>query len=133
MPVDPRDRNYHFSSVMIPVTEDPAASVRRTARAVVLVEAAPALIAHEADIIRHMNEDHQDALDACAQGLLGLAGTGWHLTGIDPKGADLRHRSRTARLTFRQPVSDVESARAGLARLARSRLPTASQSAEAPV
>jgi hypothetical protein len=96
--------------------------------AAVLVEPAPALIAHEADIVRHMNQDHREALDAYAQGLLGLGGTGWRLTGVDPEGADLRHGARTARLTFRQPVSDAESARAELvrlARLARSRLSTA--------
>jgi hypothetical protein len=96
--------------------------------AAVLVEPAPALIAHEADIVRHMNQDHREALDAYAQGLLGLGGTGWRLTGVDPEGADLRHGARTARLTFRQPVSDAESARlelVRLARLARSRLSTA--------
>jgi putative heme iron utilization protein len=96
--------------------------------AALLVEPAPALIAHEADIVRHMNEDHQDALEAYAQGLLGLSGTGWRLSGIDPEGADLRQGASTARLTFRQPVFDAESARAELvrlARLARSRLPTA--------
>jgi heme iron utilization protein len=98
--------------------------------AAVLVEPAPALIAHEADIVRHMNEDHRDALDAYAQGLLGRGGTGWRLTGIDPEGADLRQGAGTARLTFGQPVLGPESARAELvrlARLARSRLPMASQ------
>jgi hypothetical protein len=104
--------------------------IRWLEAAAVLVEPAPALIAHEADIVRHMNEDHQDALDAYAQGLLGLDGTGWRLTGVDPEGADLRQGTRTARLRFRQPESDPEGARAELvrlARLARSRLPTASQ------
>ena len=98
--------------------------------AAVLVAPAPALVAHEADIVRHMNEEHRDALDAYAQGLLGLAGTGWRLTGVDPEGADLRQGAGTARLTFGQPVLDPEGARAELvrlARLARSRLPMASQ------
>jgi len=96
--------------------------------AAVLVEPAPALIAQEGDIARHMNEDHRDALDAYAQGLLGLGGTGWRMTGLDPEGADLRRGPRTARLTFGQRVANAEGARAELvrlARLARSRLPAA--------
>ena len=34
-----------------------------------------------------MNEDHQDALELYAQGLLGLAGGGCALTGVDPTAA----------------------------------------------
>ncbi len=82
-----------------------------------LIDPAPVLIAREADIVLHMNDEHPDALDACAQGLLGLAGDGWRLTGIDPEGCDLRRGHEVARLTFGQPVTDAEGARAEFVRL----------------
>jgi heme oxygenase (biliverdin-IX-beta and delta-forming) len=90
------------------------------AASALLVPPAPVLIAREADIVLHMNDEHQDALDACAQGLLGLTGEGWRLTGVDPEGCDLRQGSQVARLTFAQLVSDAESARTELVRLVRS-------------
>ena len=85
----------------------------------VLVGPAPALRDHEAGIVGHMNADHQDAIDAYAQGLLGLEGSGWRITGIDPEGVDLRRGARTARLAFGNRVADPEGARAELVRLAR--------------
>ena len=97
--------------------------------AALLVPPAPALSAREADIVQHMNDDHQDAIDACVRGLLGLAGDGWRLTGVDPEGCDVRRAHDTARLTFARAVLDAESARAELVRLtraARSRLAAAS-------
>ncbi len=90
-----------------------------------LVEPAPVLIARETDIILHMNDEHPDAIDAYAQGLLGLSGDGWRLTGVDPEGCDLRRGHRVARLGFARRVTDAESARAELVRLvgsARARL-----------
>ena len=54
---------------------------------------ASALAAAEADIVAHMNEDHADAVALYAERLLGLAGTGWRMTGIDPEGLDLRRRT----------------------------------------
>jgi putative heme iron utilization protein len=76
-----------------------------------------------------MNDEHQNAIDAYAQGLLGLTGDGWRLTGVDPEGCDLRRGHEVARVTFAQPVTDAESARAELVRLvhmARSRRGAAS-------
>jgi heme oxygenase (biliverdin-IX-beta and delta-forming) len=90
------------------------------AASALLAPPAPVLTAREADIVLHMNDDHPDALDACAQGLLGLTGDGWRLTGVDPEGCDLRRGHRVARLTFAQPLTDAESARAELVRLVRS-------------
>jgi putative heme iron utilization protein len=84
-----------------------------------LAPRAPALAAREADIVQHMNDDHQDAIAAYARGLLGLAGDGWRLTGVDPEGCDLRRGQQTARLTFGGTVIDAEGARAELVRLAR--------------
>lgn len=84
-----------------------------------LAPAEPALMAAEADILRHMNADHAETVDLYAQRLLGLAGEGWRLTGVDPEGADLRHGGCVARLDFRAPVGDAEGARVELVRLAK--------------
>jgi putative heme iron utilization protein len=84
-----------------------------------LAAPAPALAAAAAEIVRHMNEDHAEALDFYAQNLLGQSGQGWRMTGIDPEGIDLRREGCVARLDFRAPVGDAEEARAELVRLAR--------------
>ena len=73
-----------------------------------------ALMAHESDIVDHMNTDHADALDLYANRLLDLSGNGWRMTGIDPEGCDLRHRGRVARLSFPAPVHDADTARQAL-------------------
>jgi putative heme iron utilization protein len=85
----------------------------------ILVEPQPALAEREADIVHHMNDDHSDAVQLYAERLVGLAGNGWQMTGIDPEGCDLRAGNHTARLTFECVVTDAESARAELVRLAR--------------
>jgi len=84
-----------------------------------LVAPAPALQEREADIVQHMNKDHAETLDRYAQRLLGLAGEGWRMTGVDPEGGDLRRGGSIARLDFRAAVGDAEGARAELVRLAR--------------
>jgi heme iron utilization protein len=77
---------------------------------------APDLAEAEPDIVRHMNEDHAEAVELYATRLLGRSGGGWRLTGVDPEGADLRRGGETARLSFVKPVRDAESARAELVR-----------------
>ena len=62
------------------------------------------LAAAESGILRHMNEDHGDAVAHYARALLGRAGTDWRMTGIDPEGIDLRREGETARLNFAAPV-----------------------------
>lgn len=92
-----------------------------------LVEAHPALIEQEDDIVAHMNAEHRDAVQLYARELLGLGGDGWRLTGIDPEGCDLRSGARTARLPFTRPVREAGAARAelvALVRRARARLAT---------
>jgi putative heme iron utilization protein len=76
------------------------------------------LIEAETDITDHMNHDHADAIDAYAHGLLGLSGDGWHMTGIDAEGIDLRRRGSVARLNFDHPVTEPAEARATLVALA---------------
>lgn len=77
------------------------------------------LAEHERDIVSHMNDDHADAIDLYAGAILGLPGSGWTMTGIDPEGIDLRAEGRTARLDFDLPVADPGAARAALVELVK--------------
>lgn len=79
----------------------------------------PALVAREADIVGHMNDDHAAAVESYAGALLGRAPGPWRLTGIDAEGCDLRCAGDVARLPFATPVGDADSARAELVRLAQ--------------
>jgi putative heme iron utilization protein len=86
--------------------------------------AAAALIAAEADILSHMNEDHAEAVALYAEKFLRQPGSAWRMTGIDPDGIDLRSDTAIARLDFEHPIATPEDARkvlAGLAQRARQR------------
>lgn len=80
---------------------------------------ATALAEAEAGILSHMNDEHKDAVQLYATKLLGCAGDGWLLTGVDPEGADLRRGGDIARLAFDRPATDAETARAELVRLVK--------------
>ena len=84
-----------------------------------LSPAATGLTEAESDILRHMNEDHGEAIELYATRLVGASSGGWEMTGIDPDGIDLRRRGAVLRLDFPAPVGDAEGARAALVRLAR--------------
>ena len=77
------------------------------------------LIAAEADIVAHMNDDHADAVALYATRLLGRAGEGWRMTGVDPEGADLRRGGEVARLAFDRRATTAEAVRAELVRLVK--------------
>jgi putative heme iron utilization protein len=81
-----------------------------------------ALAAAEPGIIAHMNADHAEAVRLYAQRLLGRAGAGWRVTGIDPEGLDLRRDTgaagETARLDFPEPILTPAAARRVLVFLA---------------
>jgi putative heme iron utilization protein len=82
---------------------------------------AGALAAAEPEILRHMNEDHADAISLYANHLLGRAGEDWRMTGIDPEGIDLRSEDETARLDFAPvpvPILTPDAARGALVQLA---------------
>lgn len=79
---------------------------------------APALVAAEPEIVAHMNQDHEDALDLMARAG-GLAGEGWRMTGIDPDGIDLRRGGAVGRIDFASRVEDAGAARAELVRMTR--------------
>jgi putative heme iron utilization protein len=71
----------------------------------------PELAAGEEGIVSHMNDDHSDAVQLYATKLLGLAGEGWRMTGIDREGLDLRRGGDVARLGFDQPLRTAAEAR----------------------
>ncbi|MEO1198323.1 MAG: DUF2470 domain-containing protein [Pseudomonadota bacterium] len=72
-----------------------------------LTDAEP-LIAAEADIIAHMNEDHRDACDLYAQALAGRDGVGFRCAGVDPSGMTLVREAHgggdAVHIPFPQPV-----------------------------
>lgn len=76
------------------------------------------LIEAEADAIRHMNDDHADALSLYATRLLGLPAGNWIATGIDPDGLDLCAGAMRARLDFPEKVRNGGELRTVLAELA---------------
>jgi putative heme iron utilization protein len=76
------------------------------------------LIEAEADAVRHMNDDHADALSLYATRLLGLPAGKWIATGIDPDGLDLRAGPVRARLAFPERLRNGGELRAVLAELA---------------
>jgi putative heme iron utilization protein len=77
----------------------------------------PGLAESEDGIVRHMNEDHADAVQLYAGKLLGLAGSDWRMTGIDAEGIDLRQGGRVARLAFDAPLGAASEARKVLVEL----------------
>jgi hypothetical protein len=78
-----------------------------------------ALAGAEPDILDHMNRDHSDAIELYARRLLGRTETGWHMTGIDPEGLDLRSGGTVARLDFDTLVLTPAAARHALVELAQ--------------
>lgn len=71
----------------------------------------------EADIVDHMNTDHNDAVQLYGTVLAGHDGHGWRMTGVDPEGFDLRRGGTVARIAFEQNVTTAEQARAVLVKL----------------
>lgn len=85
-----------------------------------IIETPPSpLVEREADIVEHMNDDHADAVGLYATRLLGRAGNGWRMTGIDAEGADLRREGEVARLEFSTRIEDADAARRELVRLVK--------------
>lgn len=84
---------------------------------------ASALAAAETDIVQHMNGDHADAIGLFAERLLGLPGSGWRMSGIDPEGIDLLRDDgggvANARLDFPAAILSPAEARTALIALTR--------------
>ena len=81
--------------------------------------AVAAILAAEAEIIQHVNDDHSDAVSAIAEGLLGAGPGPWRLVAVDVDGCDLSEGNHTVRLANLAPVSDADGVRAALIRAAR--------------
>lgn len=84
---------------------------------------AEALLAAEAGIVAHMNDDHADAVTLYAERLAGAGPGAWQMTGVDPDGLDLVATSeserRAARVPFAVRATTPEEARVELVRLAK--------------
>lgn len=72
----------------------------------ILVDLAGAeqLVAAEADIVSHMNEDHAEAVRLYATKLLGAKDGPWRCVGCDPEGLELQLDRTALRLAFPAPV-----------------------------
>ncbi len=79
---------------------------------------ADAFVAAEAEMLRQIDHGRDGTADLLAQALLGRTGGGWHISGIDPDGVDLRRDDETVRLDFAATVATPEAARGVLSRLA---------------
>jgi heme iron utilization protein len=79
---------------------------------------AEALLEAEPSAVAHMNEEHRDAMDLCATGLLGAESGEWRCVGCDPDGMDMQAGKRTLRLDFPERVTSGTELRNMLMRLA---------------
>lgn len=82
------------------------------------LDGAETLVAAEAEIVAHMNEDHREAMALYATRLLGAEAGNWFCTGCDPEGLDLQDDRRTLRLVFPQRITEPMALRKTLKELA---------------
>ncbi len=97
-----------------------------TAQLLIDVTGADELIASEAEIVAHMNDDHADVVQLYATRIAGAnaasGGDVWRMAGVDPAGFDLVNGERALRIAFGSRVTNPEAARAefvNMAKLAR--------------
>ena len=69
------------------------------------VSDAAALLAAEAEVIAHMNDDHAEAMRLYATKLLGANDGAWRCVGCDPEGLDLQDGRRALRLPFPRRIT----------------------------
>jgi heme oxygenase (biliverdin-IX-beta and delta-forming) len=69
------------------------------------VSSADALIAAEAEVCAHMNDDHAEAVRLYATRLLGAPDGAWRCVGCDPEGLELQLERTALRLPFPQRVT----------------------------
>jgi putative heme iron utilization protein len=79
---------------------------------------AESLVAAEAEIVAHMNEDHRDAVRLYATRLLGAPDGDWRCAGCDPEGLELQNGRTALRLFFPQRATTPGVLRAVLKKLA---------------
>lgn len=79
---------------------------------------AEALVAAEAEICAHMNNDHADAVRLYATKLLGAPDVDWRCVGCDPEGLELQHELHALRLPFPECITSPGALRQVLKRMA---------------
>lgn len=84
-----------------------------------------ALTAAEAEILDHVNGEHADAVAVIVRRLLGRAGRGWRMVGVDVDGCDFARGNQVVRLAFPQAVQDADGVRKALILAARAARATA--------
>jgi heme oxygenase (biliverdin-IX-beta and delta-forming) len=75
------------------------------------VDDAEKLLAAEEGAVRHMNEDHLDAIELYATVLLGEKPGGWKIASLDPEGCDLISGETVRRLEFPERVTQPDELR----------------------
>jgi len=73
----------------------------------------------EAEMIAHMNKDHQEALRNCCRHFYQFEAMDVAMLGIDLDGFDVRADDRVLRFGFEQPVLDAQQARKVLVKMAK--------------
>ncbi len=69
------------------------------------------LLDAEEGAVRHMNEDHLDAIELYAAVLLGEKPGGWKIASLDPEGCDLISGETVRRLEFPARVTQADELR----------------------
>ena len=69
------------------------------------------LLDAEEGAVRHMNEDHLDAIELYAAVLLGEKPGGWKIASLDPEGCDLISGEIVRRLEFPERVTQADELR----------------------
>jgi putative heme iron utilization protein len=82
------------------------------------IDDAPDLVAAEADIVAHMNEDHAQTCRLYATKLLGAPDGEWRCVGCDPEGLELQLERAALRLPFPERAVTPMAVRAMLRKLA---------------
>ena len=77
------------------------------------------LAEREAGAVGHMNEDHLDAIEAYATGLLKKEPGAWRIASLDAEGLDLAKGDQLARLWFDAPLQSADDMRPMLVKLAK--------------
>jgi len=83
------------------------------------IAGAEPLLAAEADILAHMNEEHADAVGLYATALKDTRPGPWRIVGIDPEGCDLLLEGEALRIVFAKPIATPHEAREELVRLTK--------------
>lgn len=73
----------------------------------------------EAGAVKHMNEDHAEAVGLYATVLAKAKPAAWHLTGIDPEGMDLYADTQALRIPFDPPLTSPEEIHPRMVALAK--------------